>query len=265
MLHVTAPGPCAQPRLLLAGNRPCEQLCRQGNIHIFVQGFCQFMRLIVASVPQVVGVLGHGGYHVWPGQAGHGFKHKPTQQRGEVQVPIKLEAQQNVPQGVLIKTVKGHGAPGRGILQAGTAHHVALVGVGGRQPAAGAARPVVGGEQGGATGAERGVSESVCEKKGARVRGVLSALCWQWRQHGRKGAQAVHATVLRQPQPVLPAGQASGQGGWQARNDARCQRGTQVSLACGSQGLGRGLQAVWVRPLHYQGAALMPEPAAARK
>ena len=162
VLHIAAPSFCAQSRLLLAGNGAREQLGNQGHVQVFVQGFCQFVRLVVAPVPQVVGVLRHGGYRIGPGQTAHGFKHKAPEQRGEVQVAVKLEAQQGVAQGVAIKTVEGHGAPRRGILQACPAHHIALVGVGGRQPTAGAARPGVGRKLRGAGGAKQGVCENGC-------------------------------------------------------------------------------------------------------
>ena len=218
---------------------------------MLVQGFCQFVRLIVAPVAQVVGVLGHGCYGVWQGQAGHGIKHKAPQQRSEVQVAVKLEAQQGVAQGVLIQTVKGNGAPRRGILQARAAQHIALVGIGGRQPATGAARPGVGREQRSAAGAELAVCKSGC---GDFCRGIGAGRCVALRnlsrpgwQQGREGAQTVHAAVLGQPKPVLPVGKPEGEvrdkachavvvgrtyGLWQARPAWREGQGLAFSGVC---------------------------------
>ena len=130
---------------------------------------------------------------------------------------VKLEAQQGVAQGVLIQTVEGHTAPRRGILQACAAYHVAFMGMGWRQPAAGAARPGVRGEQGGAARAELTVCDRVktsCRGYAGRnicrntyeggslvLRNTMCSGC------GRERAQAVHTAVLRQTQAVLPAGQ----------------------------------------------------------
>ena len=228
---------------------------------MLVQGFCQFVRLIVAPVAQVVGVLGHGCYGVWQGQAGHGVKHKAPQQRSEVQVAVKLEAQQGVAQGVLIQTVKGNGAPRRGILQARAAQHIALVGIGGRQPATGAARPGVGREQRSAAGAELAVCKSGC---GNFWRGVGDGQCVAlrslsrpgWKQ-GREGAQTVYTAVLGQPKPVLPVGKPEGE----VRDNA-----------CHAVVVGR-TYGLWQARLHggkvrawrFQESALWKGPRAARK
>ena len=164
---------------------------------------------------------------------------------------VKLEAQQDVAQGILIQTVKGHGAPRRGILQARAAQHIALVGIGRRQPAAGAARPGVGSEQRSAAGAELAVCKSGC---GNFWRGVGDGQCVAlrslsrpgWKQ-GREGAQTVYTAVLGQPKPVLPVGKPEGEvrdkachavvvgrtyGLWQARPAWREGQGLAFSGVC---------------------------------
>ncbi|MFT3957833.1 MAG: hypothetical protein QM665_01795 [Desulfovibrio sp.] len=60
------------------------------------------MGLIVPPATQMGGVLRHCHYDIWPGQAAHGFKQKISQQGGKVQMPVKLEPQQGVPQGILV-------------------------------------------------------------------------------------------------------------------------------------------------------------------
>ena len=161
-------------------------------------------------------------------------------------MPVKLEAQQGVAQGVLIQAVEGHSAPRRGILQACAAYHITFLGIGGWQPAAGATRPGVRGEQDGAAGAELAVCERVRKRsKGSVVRNICGSIyaggspvlrnsmrsgC------GRERPQTVHTAVLRQPQAVLPAGQTAKD----MRNKARhavvlwvtCRRGKAARPVC---------------------------------
>ncbi len=159
---------------------------------------------------------------------------------------VKLEAQQGVAQGVLIQTVEGHTAPRRGILQACAAYHVAFMGMGWRQPAAGAARPGVRGEQGGAARAELTVCDRVktsCRGYAGRnicrntyeggslvLRNTMCSGC------GRERAQAVHTAVLRQTQAVLPAGQTEKDMREKARHAVvlwvTCRRGKAARPLC---------------------------------
>lgn len=81
----------------------------------------QLVGLIVSPAAQVGGMLWHCHNDIWPGQAVHGFKQKISQQGGKVQMPVKLEPQQGVPQGSLIEAVKSSTAPLWWILKAGTA------------------------------------------------------------------------------------------------------------------------------------------------
>ena len=76
VLHVAAPSLCAQPGLLLAGYRPHELLGSKGHLQVPVYNFGKFVRLVVAPVPQVVGMLRYGGYHIGAGQTAHAIKHK---------------------------------------------------------------------------------------------------------------------------------------------------------------------------------------------
>ena len=114
--------------------------------------------------------------------------------------------------------------------------------IGWRQPAAGAARPGVGGEQGGATGAELAVCDrvrkrskgsvgrNICAGGSPVLRNTLCSGC------GRERAQTVYTAVLRQPQAVLPAGQTAKD----MRNKARhavvlwvtCRRGKAARPVC---------------------------------
>lgn len=128
-----------------------------------------------------------------PGQATHGFKQKISQQGGKVQMPVKFEPKQGVPQGTLIETVESRAAPRRGILKACAADAVASLWVRRRNAAARASGPGVLGEQGAASGAKEGFRRW-------RVLGVH-------RKNRGKGAQAVQAAVLVKPQCVLHAGQ----------------------------------------------------------
>ena len=131
-------------------------------------------------------------------------------------------------------------------MQACAAYHVAFMGIGRRQPAAGAARPGVGGEQGGATGAEL----TVCDRVRKRSKGCLGRnICGSIYAGGspvlrnsmrsgcgRERPQTVHTAVLRQPQAVLPAGQTAKD----MRNKARhavvlwvtCRRGKTAKPVC---------------------------------
>ena len=78
----------------------------------------QFVGLIVPPAAQMGGMLRHCHNDIWPGQATHGFKQKISQQGGKVQMPVKLEPQQGVPQHSLIETVESSAVPRRGILKA---------------------------------------------------------------------------------------------------------------------------------------------------
>ena len=139
------------------------------------------------------GMLRYCHYGIWPGQAGHGFKQKISQQGGKVQMPVKFESQQGVPQGPLIDAVESRAAPRRGILKACAADAVASLWVRRRNAAARASGPGVWGEQGAALGAKEGFRRW----RGMGVR----------RKRRGKGTQTVQTAVLVQPQSVLHAGQ----------------------------------------------------------
>lgn len=139
------------------------------------------------------GMLRYCHYGIWPGQAGHGFKQKISQQGGKVQMPVKLEPKQGVPQGSLIEAVESSSAPRRGILKACAADAVASLWIRRRDSAARASGPGVWGEQGAALGAKEGFRRW----RGMGVR----------RKRRGKGTQTVQTAVLVQPQCVLHTGQ----------------------------------------------------------
>ena len=158
-----------------------------------MQGTRQFVGLIVSSAAQMGGMLRHCHSDIRTGQAGYGFKQKISQQGGKVQMPVKLEPKQGVPQGSLIEAVESSSAPRRGILKACAADAVASLWIRRRDSAARASGPGVWGEQVAALGAEEG--DRRWRGKGVR------------RQRRGKGTQTVQTAVLVQPQSVLHAGQ----------------------------------------------------------
>lgn len=139
------------------------------------------------------GMLRHCHYDIWPGQAGHGFKQKISQQGGKVQMPVKLEPKQGVPQGPLIETVESSSAPRRGILKACAADAVASLWIRRRNSAARASGPGVWDKLSPALGAKEGFRR--CRGMGVR------------RKRRGKGTQTVQTAVLVQSQSVLHVGQ----------------------------------------------------------
>lgn len=158
-----------------------------------MQGTRQFVGLIVSSAAQMGGMLRHCHYDIWPGQAGYGFKQKISQQGGKVQMPVKLEPKQGVPQGSLIEAVESSSAPRRGILKACAADAVASLWIRRRNSAARASGPGVWDKLSPALGAKEGFRR--CRGMGVR------------RKRRGKGTQTVQTAVLVQPQSVLHAGQ----------------------------------------------------------
>ena len=51
----------------------------------------QFVSLVVAPVPEVVGMLRHGHDGIWKGKARSGLKQKIGQCFGQVDFPVKFE------------------------------------------------------------------------------------------------------------------------------------------------------------------------------
>ena len=99
-------------------------------------------------------MLRYRNYDIWPGQTGHGFKQKISQQSGKIQMPVKFEPQQGVAQGLLVKAVVCRTAPRRWILQACAADGVARLWIARRNPATRASWASVWGKQGAALGTE---------------------------------------------------------------------------------------------------------------
>ena len=157
-----------------------------------MQGTRQFVGLIVPSAAQMGGRLRHCHYDIWTGQAGHGFKQKISQQGGKVEMPVKLEPKQGVPQGSLIEAVESSSAPRRGILKACAADAVASLWIRRRNPATRASGPGVWDKLSPALGAKEGFRR--CRGKGVR------------RQRRGKGTQTVQTAVLVQSQSVLHVG-----------------------------------------------------------
>lgn len=121
-----------------------------------MQGTRQFVGLIVSSAAQMGGMLRHCHYDIRTGQAGYGFKQKISQQGGKVEMPVKLEPKQGVPQGSLIEAVESSSAPRRGILKACAADAVASLWIRRRNSAARASGPGVWDKLSPALGAKEG-------------------------------------------------------------------------------------------------------------